>query len=694
MSPRSGRPARVPTLFPGPGLTLVATVAAWITIGMATANLALADGPADNLPDKVRPVPPPGIPIPADVREELRSGADFVAAQVRAFRSDSSTRTNLIRFLPDIEVFAKAVDWALRYNEFYRTNEIEVARLQLKEALSRLEALRTGTMPWLEKRGPVAGGYLSKIDGSIQPFGVVVPESYQPASGRKLRLDFWFHGRGEQLTELAFLNDRSRNRGEFAPPDTLVLHLYGRYCNGSRFAGETDFWEALDEVRRRYPIDEDRLVVRGFSLGGAACWHMALHHAWRWAAAAPGAGFSETAEFLRVFQGEELQTPWWEQKLWRLYDSTAIAANVAMVPLVVYSGENDRQIQAARAMEQAALAEGLVLTHLIGPRTGHSYEPTTKVELNRRIDALADLGRERLPRSVRFVTHTLRYPRMAWVTLDGLRQHWEPARIEASLDAAAGRIRLVSSNVDALTLELETGLSPFDPRRPVDVELDGQLIPTSRPGSDRSWRASFHRAGRAWQPGTLPSSTPRKRPGLQGPIDDAFLEPFLFVVPEPGGTNSPAGRWAEAELRHAIDQWRRQFRGDAPLKRAAEVTDADVTGRHLILWGDPASNPWIAKVADRLAVRWSDGRLKLGDRSVDAGTHVPILIQPNPLNPARYVVLNSGFTYREYDYLNNARQTPKLPDWALVDVRQPANSRYPGHIVDAGFFDEAWQFTQ
>ena len=51
---------------------------------------------------------------------------------------------------------------------------------------------------------------------------------------------------------------------------------------------------------------------------------------------------------------------------------------------------------------------------------------------------------------------------------------------------------------------------------------------------------------------------------------------------------------------------------------------------------------------------------------------MPILIFPNPLNPERYVVLNSGFTFREYDYLNNARQVPKLPDWAVVDVTTPA----------------------
>jgi hypothetical protein len=67
------------------------------------------------------------------------------------------------------------------------------------------------------------------------------------------------------------------------------------------------------------------------------------------------------------------------------------------------------------------------------------------------------------------------------------------------------------------------------------------------------------------------------------------------------------------------------------------------------------------------------------------------LIYPNPLNPKRYVVLNSGFTFREYDYLNNARQVPRLPDFAVVDVDAPPSSRAPGRIVQAGFFDEEWK---
>ena len=82
--------------------------------------------------------------------------------------------------------------------------------------------------------------------------------------------------------------------------------------------------------------------------------------------------------------------------------------------------------------------------------------------------------------------------------------------------------------------------------------------------------------------------------------------------------------------------------------------------------------------------------MRLGDKTYEAGHHVPVLIYPNPLNPKRYVVLNSGFTFREYDYLNNARQVPKLPDFAVVDVDVPVSSRAPGGIVAAGFFTETW----
>jgi hypothetical protein len=32
-----------------------------------------------------------------------------------------------------------------------------------------------------------------------------------------------------------------------------------------------------------------------------------------------------------------------------------------------------------------------------------------------------------------------------------------------------------------------------------------------------------------------------------------------------------------------------------------------------------------------------------------------------------------------------------LPDYAVIDLTVPADSRWPGKVVAAGFFDENWQ---
>lgn len=654
-------------------------------------SVVLADGPADNRSDQVRRVPPPGVAVPDGVRAELADGVAKLGGDLEALKGELAKKPALLARLPDVQIYHKAVDWALRYDEFFRTNELDAARLQLKVASERVAALRAGSAPWTTQTGLVVRGYRSRIDDSVQPYGLVVPTSWSTNSPQSFRLDFWFHGRGENLSELAFINDRSRSPGEFTPANAFVLHLYGRYCNGSRFAGETDFWEALEDVRKHYPIDENRMVVRGFSLGGASAWHIATHFASHWAAAAPGAGFSETADFLKVFQNEELRPAEWEQKLWRLYDSTANALNVAMVPLVAYSGTDDRQKQAADVMAKALEAEGMELTHILGPKTGHSYEKNAKIEINRRLDLLAARGRDLLPRTVRLITHSLRYNTQAWVSVEGMAQHWEPARVEARINLDDNEIAVTATNVTALRFDMPSGLCPLDPNVPITVAINGDKITTRPPQTDRSWTASLVLRGPAWRFEALPEGDLRKRHGLQGPIDDAFMDAFLMVLPTGDPMTADTGAWVRKESEHALEHWRRHYRGDAKRKNDTEVSDADIAANNLVLWGDPSSNRLLARIADRLPIRWTPSGLQVGARQFNAASHMPVLIFPNPLNPSRYVVLNSGFTFREYDYLNNARQNPKLPDWAIIDVSKPATPRTPGGIAAAGFFGERWE---
>jgi hypothetical protein len=102
----------------------------------------------------------------------------------------------------------------------------------------------------------------------------------------------------------------------------------------------------------------------------------------------------------------------------------------------------------------------------------------------------------------------------------------------------------------------------------------------------------------------------------------------------------------------------------------------------------------LAKVIAKLPIQWTKDKLVANGKTYDAAHHAPILVYPNPLNPKRYIVINSSFTYREYDYLNNARQIAKLPDWAVIDLNQPKTPRAPGGILAADFFDEAWQWKK
>jgi hypothetical protein len=365
-----------------------------------------------------------------------------------------------------------------------------------------------------------------------------------------------------------------------------------------------------------------------------------------------------------------------------------------MVPLVAYSGENDRQIQAAQAMEKAMAQEQLELTHILGRNAGHAYTPAAREDINRRIDAAARLGRNPLPHTVRFVTHTLRYPTMAWVTLDELQHHWQAARVEATLDPGNSRVRMsATTRIAAFTLDIPPALAPFDPRQPVTVEISGQPVVAGRPRSDRSWSASFHHRDGIWHLGRRPADgLLRKRHGLQGPIDDAFMDSFLFVRPTGTPMHADTGAWSRAEFDRAVDQWRRHYRGEVRIRDDRELTDADRAAHHLVLWGDPSSNTELGRILDRLPIRWTSSAIGIPGRTFPAAHHSAILIHPNPSNPDRYVVLNSGFTFREYDYLNNARQTPKLPDWAVVDVSTPPDSRKPGAIAAAGFFDETWKW--
>jgi predicted esterase len=642
---------------------------------VAVSFVALAQPPPTQ-----KMVPPKGIEIPAADRAELEKGTAELGKALTKFKADP--------LLSDVAVFHKAVDWALRHDEFMDVKQVGAAKALLAEGRKRLDELNSGKATWIDVSGP--RGYASRIDGSVQPYGLVMPADWQPGEKRARPVLLWFHGRGENLSELAFVNGQMKAKAELAVPGALIVNLYGRFCNASKFAGEIDAFEALEDVARRTSIDRSRIGVAGFSMGGASVWHMSTHHSGLWCAATPGAGFAETAIYAGIFKEGKTPPPWWEQTMYNWYDATTYARNLANVPVMAYSGEIDPQKASADLMEKTLGELGMKLDRLIGPKTGHKYEPETKKQLEAWLATRFSEGRKANPPKVHLVTYTLRYNQCEWVTIDSLGKHWDRAEVDAEL-VDEGTIRVNTKNVTGITLRFANDPLPLDKTHPPRVVIDGAEL--KGPEVRAPWVASFQKIDGKW------STTPKKRQeaalakshALQGPIDDAFLDRFIFVRPTGTPLNAEIGAWTKSELDRAVVEWRRVFRGDAIVKDDTAITPADIASANLVLWGDPSSNTLLAKVLPSLPFKWTKDAIKFGKATLDAAHYAPVMVYPNPLNQKRYVVLNSSFTFRMGSRTSNSLQTPKLPDWALVDLRTPPSDTQPGLIYDAGFFDEQWR---
>jgi len=358
--------------------------------------------------------------------------------------------------------------------------------------------------------------------------------------------------------------------------------------------------------------------------------------------------------------------------------------------VAAYNGDKDAQKQAADVMASNMEKEGLTLARVTGLNIGHAYTPEAGVELDRMMDALAKKGRVEYPREVRFTTWTLKYNRMRWVMLDGLEKHWDRARVNAAVEGDH-TVRATTSNVAAVSFEMGVGAELLSPGVKATVVLDGQTLTVPGSLSDGSWTARFRKTGGKWAVADDDAKVLRKRHDLQGPIDDAFMDSFLMVRPTGTPMNEMVGIWAKSEQEHAIKLWRTQMRGDAPVKDDTAVTDADIAANNLVLWGDPQSNKVLARIADKLPIQWTADAVVLGTRRFASATNAPVMIYPNPLNPKKYVAINSGITFREYAEPNNSLQVAYLPDYAVVDLTTPPDARWPGKIAAAGFFGEKWE---
>lgn len=601
--------------------------------------------------------------------------------------------------LPDIEIYIKAIDWLIRTKDFDQKDTFKKANFIADQGIVRASKLQNNQRPWQSTfNTPQARAYRSTIDDSLQAYAIIYPKDFGSNKTKKYPLHLVLHGRNEKLNEVNFLYE---NRGDKALSNDqgfIQLSVYGRGNNAYRWAGETDLNEAIQNftaqekrLGREHLIDTSRFVVRGFSMGGAGTWHLGLHQPDRWCVMGPGAGFTTTHGYAPNLPDK---LPQQQESCLSIYDAYLYSENAFNIPVVAYSGEIDKQKQAADIMQKHIQSFGIPMKHLIAPGLEHKFPPEWQQKAFAAYAPHIAKGRAPYPEKIKFVTYTLKYPKCDWVEILGLKKHYIRSRIEASFNGQ--NYQLQSENITKVAISLPTDKSNTTlSGKSIAITFDGQKISATPILVDGSMKIVLEKDDKnIWSIGT-PKTVIKtaKVPGLQGPIDDAFTKGFLCVTGSGTPWNELVHKASLEELERFKKDWELFFRAELPIKKDSMVTTNDFGTKNLILFGDGGSNALIAKVLPRAPIQWNKSFIVLKSKTYASEEHLPAFIFPSPFSSKNYVVINSGHTFRTEDLKGtNALLFPRWGDYAILKINAGLPSK--SELQISGIFDEFWALTE
>ena len=162
----------------------------------------------------------------------------------------------------------------------------------LDQGIERAKQLQSNQPQWNQGKKQIHA-YYSEIDGAVLPYGVTLPENYDPS--KPTRLYVWLHGRQNNTTEAefiyGFLKPRPPGSAPGRRPGTDSARLLRPHQRRGLALGRRNGCLRIHRGgEKALQYRRQAIILRGFSQGGEGAWHISLHYPDRFAAAEIGAG--------------------------------------------------------------------------------------------------------------------------------------------------------------------------------------------------------------------------------------------------------------------------------------------------------------------------------------------------------------------------------------------------------------------
>ncbi len=573
----------------------------------------------------------------------------------------------------------------------------------------------------LRPAGAMAGGarlvwYTSPVDGTRQAYGVYVPSRPAPPGGYPAV----FHGHGYGWSVSAGFSQWQKRWAD--DHGWVLVNINARGPTFYEGIGQAAVYEVVNDAAARFGLNRRRLFFIGGSMGGTGAFRQGIRHPEIFAAVVAVDGWGDwrlwhhhwyartdmrddIEEFRRPLLSSVAPLYWAERAMWGRIRSVTDGRDTIVWP--------DNSLRLIKRL--AELADGqpgayrhdIILNYTKGHGGGH--------DIRRAYDFFLHAAPAGLGRRLRLKVWRLAFARQGWLAITRIRAFGLPA--EAESIARGPVISVWTENVERLDV-LPAECPDAAARRWCAVYVDGFPV-YSGPPRLVSLEAVFDASDRlvGWR--EAGEDMIGKRPGLEGPIGDAFTQPFIvaYATGGPAADRQQHKKEAEAFCRG----WNSFFvHGPGIQPRAEdEIEPSELARKNLVVFGclDCSRLLRLADRQRRFPVRVYHRRIEVCEadgrrRAYHGEQYGCFVVYPNPLaRGRRYVVVCKGrwftgaeageprgleydleklpWAYPDYVIFNSDQR--ELPLVVNVNNKPPVTCYEAAYFAEAGFFDNSWQ---
>jgi predicted esterase len=516
--------------------------------------------------------------------------------------------------------------------------------------------------------------YIDPVDNTPQFCRAFIPLNYNPK--QKWPLVVMLHGyNGDNPVYVKWWSIDQRHNSVVDKYPIIYIEPHGRGNTSYMGIGDQDILKCIELAKQKFNIDENRIYLKGESMGGGGTWNVGTRHPELFAAIAP------------VFGGWDYHAGMKDNEIANLSErerfnneansSLAHADALLTTPVFVSHGDIDKSVDVnnSRYLVKTLQRWGYDIRYHEYPGFGHEgieyYDQLIPWFLEHKLNAN--------PAKVRVRSADLKYASAHWLKVTQLDNPKSFVAAEAEV-LINNTIKLSTEN--ALEVELTPSVKLIDPNKAVTVIWNVNDIRETRVINGK-----IILEDKSYNPLPL-----HKSPKIGGMISDIETTPFAVVI----GTisnDSLMTKLINNKAKEFINYWKNWQKYEPRVFKDTELTESDMKKYSLILYGSAEANLISKKLGDKIPLKVSPEEIEITGKKFPAKNACITMIYPNPLNADRYVLVigatsSSGMFFSDNMYSND--------DFVIQDGTIP--NSYLGRTKEKlaiahGFFDYNWRIN-